>query len=997
MRTSVTAIVVINTGEWLDTTLAALRAQIVKPDRIVGVINSAAATVSEKLADAGVSQVIDLGKQLPYGKAIDAAERVTPLADDTPQAHPETMGESTEWLWLLTEDSAPEPRALQELLESVVRAPSVAVAGPKLIDWDRPERIIELGQSLTKTGNRWLLRRQELDQEQYDHLQDTLGVGPTGMLVKREVWRELSGFDPALPVYDDGLDFSIRARLAGHRVVVAPRSRIRVAMSGIAGPQYDRRGKTARRNHVAARISHLHRKLSYTAAPLAALLWLGLPILGILRVFWALLREQPGNIWGEISSAFYVFFTPGKALAARRNIKANNIAGWGAIDPLRTDSRTVYTAKMIDREALLRAQGRKRKELHFISTGGFTVLLISIVIAISLTWWLYGRQSLSGGGSAPLSSWDILWANTRIKEGVPADPFTWVIGALGSLTFWKPGLALVIFLAASIPLATLGGWIWGAQFTGSPAGRALAGLGWALSPVVLGSIDHAHIQTVLLAVTLPWLLIAATRAHESWAWAGTASLLAAVALATAPVLIPVALLMWLLGMLLHPRKIAQIFATALAPAALFAPIFVHAIITRTPLAVLRDPGVTTPYEPASLPHLLIGFPAQGLEGWGIFLDRLGITGVPATLVVGTMVASLAFLAVLGVFAGKVPVTVFSALLGGAGMVTAIFSAGTSLTTSGPESVNLWTGSGLALYWLALITLASSGLTLLHKTAPAIAAIALVTNLVAVSPLLVSLATGQSQARESATPVPSIVQAAGAQNPNLQTLRITAVAPDAIRAEIINGSGLRLDQIRTAKFSVANERNRKIAQVTGALASPGAADLAAQLTESGISYVLLSNSGDPSSRARLQATLDEHGALAAAGTTGAGSLWRVSSERPEQVDAAADAIAEAETASFTRTLFNLAKLPLTAKTVWTIQAVVLLAMLLLALPTGEVTEQAPRRRRNKKNRPVTDTTASGLLRRNSAKKQAQRANAITASAPTTTSAAAVTQTDLGAPL
>ena len=54
-----------------------------------------------------------------------------------------------EWLWLLTADTAPEPHALERLLAAVEVAPSVSIAGPKLVDPD-------------ERGDAALLRREHL-------------------------------------------------------------------------------------------------------------------------------------------------------------------------------------------------------------------------------------------------------------------------------------------------------------------------------------------------------------------------------------------------------------------------------------------------------------------------------------------------------------------------------------------------------------------------------------------------------------------------------------------------------------------------------------------------------------------------------------------------------------------------------------------------------------------------------------------------------------------
>src|SRR5699024_9172703 len=48
-------------------------------------------------------------------------------------------------------------------------------------------------------------------------------------------WHELGGPDPALGPFEDGRDISQRARLAGHRVVVVPRARVRHARARYRG------------------------------------------------------------------------------------------------------------------------------------------------------------------------------------------------------------------------------------------------------------------------------------------------------------------------------------------------------------------------------------------------------------------------------------------------------------------------------------------------------------------------------------------------------------------------------------------------------------------------------------------------------------------------------------------------------------------------------------------------------------------------------------------
>ncbi|MDP9026363.1 MAG: glycosyltransferase family 2 protein, partial [Actinomycetota bacterium] len=208
MQPRVTAILVVRNGEpWLDRTLQAIETQTRRPDERVFVDCSSTDHSAEKLATASPTQYV-LAPNLPLGEAVSFGLR---------QAAP---GESADdWLWVLSADTAPEKDALEQLLAAVEIAPSVAIAGPKVVDPDDRALIHSYGESLSTLGSTVKLVEDELDQAQHDLDGDVLGVTGSGMLVRRELWERLGGFDPGLPGADAGLDFSIRARLAGFRVI----------------------------------------------------------------------------------------------------------------------------------------------------------------------------------------------------------------------------------------------------------------------------------------------------------------------------------------------------------------------------------------------------------------------------------------------------------------------------------------------------------------------------------------------------------------------------------------------------------------------------------------------------------------------------------------------------------------------------------------------------------------------------------------------------------
>ncbi|BDZ53719.1 hypothetical protein GCM10025870_07920 [Agromyces marinus] len=356
----VTAVLVVqHGGDRLRATLDALRGQTRAPDELAVVLVGADDETRRLVEAEHPSHLVALGDPHPFGAAI--ADLVRTL--------PEPSGER-DAVWLLAEDSAPEPEALAALVDALENARTAGLAAPKLVEWDDPRRIVRFGRTLTRWGRSVAVVDGEFDQGQHDDLSDVLGADPVGLLVRHRLWNDLDGFDPALPVVDDGLDLGIRARLAGHRVIAVPGARIRFADDGVAGPGSAPGGRAARRRARDLRAASLHRRLVAAPAALAPLVWLAILPLAVLRSLRHLLVKTPGAIPGEFDAAVRVMAAPQRVIRSRRTIARTRSAKWSSLAPLRMRPDEVRVRRQLAAEARRqRARGRA-DDLMFLQTGG---------------------------------------------------------------------------------------------------------------------------------------------------------------------------------------------------------------------------------------------------------------------------------------------------------------------------------------------------------------------------------------------------------------------------------------------------------------------------------------------------------------------------------------------------------------------------------------------------------------------------------------------------
>lgn len=878
MHPRVTAILVARHGRaHLQRTLDALSAQSRRPDVTIAVDVSSADGSEAVLSAFGPTHLLTVRDGTSFGGAVAHAAQYAPAAES-----------ANEWLWLLGHDNAPAPDALEQLLGAVERAPSVAVAGPKLMSIDDPNWITEFGHTLTRFGASVSLVNGELDQAQHDTRDDVLGVSAAGMLVRRSLWEQLGGFDPGLPSIDAALDFSVRSRLAGHRVVLVPEAR--VASAG--GPEvFGRKSSSPARTFRIARAAQLRRRLVYSPAWALWLHWLSLGPLAVIRSVGDLIGKRPGAIGGELSAALGTAFAGGIP-AARRNLSRNRTVGWNAIAALRMPTAEVRELRAQAREAehagvdaAPAGSAPRPPRAGFVANGGMWVVLLVGIAGVLAYGALVGANAVSGGGLRPLSdSIGALWAHIGIGwrsvgTGIfgASDPFAAVLAVLGSLTFWNPSLSIVLLYLLALPLSALGAWFAARSVSRNPWMPTLAAVLWAFAPPLLSSLSGGHLGGLIAHILLPWLFLAALGAARSWASGAAAALLFAGVAASAPSLVPALLVLFAVLLIARPTRIHRTLGIPVPALALFAPLIVQQILAGNPFGLFADPGVPVVEPTASGWRLALGDASGTLHGWIPALAGFSLPGYSVPILVIALIAPLAVLAVLSLFlpgSRRAVPSLFVALLG---FATAVLAHTIQVGAVGADPVTVWAGPGVSLFWLGLVSAALAALDALGPMRTPVSVLAALSATALAIPLLGAMVLGTAHVGPSNGRImPALVTAEARNSSDVGTVVITSLGRAGVSAGLERGRGATLDEQSTIVSTKreANDADVRLATLAGNLASRSGYDFESALASLRVSFVLLGpgDESDPTYRATLEA-LGGNETLNPVGSTANGLLWR----------------------------------------------------------------------------------------------------------------------------
>ncbi|MEV3968354.1 glycosyltransferase [Streptomyces sp. NPDC050698] len=929
-RHVVTAVLVSHDGaRWLPDALAGLLGQERPVQYAMGADTGSSDASAQLVTDAlGADRVLHLARRTGFGQAVEECDRSAPVLtpdelpylkrpsgwdpvtrswrDDAYDLPELPHGEPVQWLWLLHDDCAPDPDALAQLLRVVdneyeLGREDVAVVGPKLRGWYDRRQLLEVGVSIANSGRRWTgLDRREQDQGQHDHVRTVLSVSTAGMLVRRDVFEQLGGFDRHLPLMRDDVDLCWRAHAAGYRVLVAPEAVVRHAeASSRERRTVDCVGRTAASPHKVDKAGAVYTLLVNSRT--AVLPWVLLRIvLGtVLRTVAYLVGKVPGQAVDEIRGLLGTLLRPERILAGRRGRGAPRIDKGelralfpppGATVRVTVEQVASSLVGRSDPEAAAGAgrhggaveSGPGGDDADFLEIEQFARLkriarkpgpvlfLVLLLVSLAACRQLLGGGALAGGAllPAPADSGELwaryldAWHPVGAGGTSSAPPYLALVAMLASLLFGSTGLAVTLLLVCSVPLAGVAAYFASRPLVESRLLRAWAAVVYAFLPAATGALAGGRIGTAVLAALLPLIARAAiaagglTRtgtARGSWRATWAYALLLTITTAFTPIVWPIALL---LGVGLLVLRRGDITAYGLrflvqlgTPLLLLAPWS----LTLLPFGFLREAGLE--YGPSAASAL----------------DLLGASpGGPGT-VSGLMLFGIVLAALAALVRSERRSGIWTAWT--VALVGFVFAVLANNST--------WAGPATLVYGMALLAAAALGADGARARVaeqsfgwrqPVAVLIAFAS---AAGPLLIAAgwmirgADGPLERRDPVQ-VPAFVAEESGTRDQARTLVLDSDSAAHVGYMLVRGSGARLGD---GEIAAADGENGRLDKVVANLVAGSGADQADQLGGFAVRYVLV-HQGAPREVTRV---LDATPGLTRLSQQDGGALWRVNRE------------------------------------------------------------------------------------------------------------------------
>lgn len=427
-----------------------------------------------------------------------------------------------ELLLFIHDDAALDPDGVERLVARLVDDDSTAIVGPKIVDWDDPTRLEEVGMAADRFGYPYKgLDEDEIDLGQHDASVEVFYVTSTCVLMRHEIFRQLRGWDSRMKVFAEDLDLCWRARVAGYSVRVEPRARARHAIALATGQRRSKFGQTRyyiRRNRLRAVAKNA------SGVRLVALLPQFL-LLFVLEMLGFVVLRQPGEILNLLRAIGWNVVASPQTLSERARVQRGRKVPDYRLRKFTVRQSTrlrAYVAHQADR--LEAAWGRRAEVLARRSDAvrafgarlkgwtGLVAFASVVVLLLGFRGYLFSAPAAVGDllpypdrATGLLRAFVSPWQTVGLGQPGPASPAFLMLGVVPFLTLGLTATAQKVLVIGLGVIAFVGAYRLVRDVVDRP-GRLAAGLSYALGNVGYAGLQHGDLTALVFGAVAPFVL-----------------------------------------------------------------------------------------------------------------------------------------------------------------------------------------------------------------------------------------------------------------------------------------------------------------------------------------------------------------------------------------------------------------------------------------------------------------------------------------------------------
>ncbi|MGH2818163.1 MAG: glycosyltransferase [Actinomycetota bacterium] len=432
-----------------------------------------------------------------------------------------------DFLLFIHDDAALERTSVELMVARMLAHDDTAIVGPKIVDWEDPSRLEEIGMAIDRYGYPYKgLEEHEIDLGQHDKSVEVFYVTSTCMLIRHEVFRDLRGWDAKMRAFSEDLDLCWRARLAGHAVRVEPHAKARHAIALATGkrrsqfvpPRY-----FIRRNRFRTIAKNVSRARLLSLLPAFVLL-------AIAEMIVFITLRQPREILNLARALGWNVLSVPQTLTARaraqrlRQVPDRNLRRLMVGQGRRVRFYATHQAGRLEeawgrRAELLARRGRAARSFGLELQGfpGVMVMFAVIVLVVGFRHIIWGPSVVAGEilpyperATALLRAFVSPWHGSGLGQGGAAPPAFALLGTVPLITLGATGVAQKVLILGMGLAGFLGAYRLLGGLVDRPS-RLVGGLIYVLGAVGFAGVRNGALGALVLGAAAPFVLTSLLR------------------------------------------------------------------------------------------------------------------------------------------------------------------------------------------------------------------------------------------------------------------------------------------------------------------------------------------------------------------------------------------------------------------------------------------------------------------------------------------------------